>query len=51
MKCEMPKNTKRNKKRNKLWFPRIPVLFPPGKSMKSKRDYDRKREKSVGLWR
>lgn len=50
MKSEMPKNKKR-KKRNKIWIPRVSVLFPPGKSMKSKRDYDRKQEKSVDLWR
>jgi len=51
MKSEMPKKRKRKKKRNREWIPRVPFLFPPGKAMKSKRDYDRKLEKSISFWR
>ena len=34
------------KNKNKRWFPRKPLL-PPNKIFKSKKDYDRKREKKI----
>ena len=37
----------RKKKKKKPWLPRVKTLLPPGKEMKSKKDYDRKKEKNV----
>jgi len=46
MKCEYPKKSKK-KKKNKLWLPRPSCLIPAGQTMKTIKDYNRKREKSV----
>ena len=44
MKCE--RRSRKNKKK-KPWLPRPRFLIPPSRVMKSKKEYNRKKEKQV----